>query len=81
MLPAARGVPAPLVFLGRNQVSQEGQLPLELPDARVSLVAQGVPSCLDRFPLVDPGGRGDRGTQPPPFLHSGQGVLGPQEDL
>lgn len=81
MLQAARGVPGPLVFLGRNQVSQEGRLPLELPDARVTLAAQGVPSCLDRFPLVDPEGPGDRGTQQPPFLHSGQGVLDPQEDL
>lgn len=81
MLPAAQVVPGPLVFLERNQVSQEGRLPLELPDAQETLAAQGAPSCLDRFPLVDLGARGGRGTQQPLFLHSGQGVLDPPEDL
>lgn len=38
-------------------------------------------SHLDRFPLVDPRGRGDRGAQQPPFPHSGQGVLDPPKDL
>lgn len=40
-----------------------------------------VDSYLDRFPLVDPRGRGDRGAQQPPFLHSGLGVLDPPKDL
>lgn len=40
-----------------------------------------VDSYLDRFPLVDLGARGGRGTQQPLFLHSGQGVLDPPEDL
>lgn len=81
MLLAAQVVLVPLVFLEQNQVSQEGRLPRELPDARETLAAQGVPSCLDRFPLVDPRGRGDRGAQQPPFPHSGQGVLDPPKDL
>lgn len=49
MLLAAQVVLVPLVFLEQNQVSQEGRLPRELPDARETLAAQGVPSCLEAF--------------------------------
>lgn len=60
------------------------QLQLKISSAEeviADLFIKPVDSYLDRFPLVDLRGRGDRETQQPPFLHSGQGVLDPQEDL
>lgn len=81
MLQAARAVPGALVFLERNQVSQERRLPLELPGGPEALAAQGAPSCLDRLPLANLGGRGDQGVRHPPLLRSGQAGPGPPEGL
>lgn len=44
-------------------------------------MVQEVPSCLDKFPLVCLGAREDLVAQRLQFLHSGQGGLGPLEDL
>lgn len=49
---AARLVPGCLVFPEQNQLSQEHQLPLEIQGDQETLVAQEVPSCLHRLPLV-----------------------------
>lgn len=74
-------VPDSQVFPEQNQLSQEYRLPLGVLGDQETLLAQGVPSCLHRFPLVPLGDQGGQGVQPPPFLHSGQGALDPPEGL
>lgn len=81
MLQVSQVVLADLTVLGQNLVSQEYLLPLETLEDREARVAQEVPPCLDKLPLVDQKGLGDRVAQCLPFLHSGQGILGPLEDL
>lgn len=80
-LQAAQLVPGCLVCLEQNQLFQEPQLPLEILGDQEILVAQEVPSCLDRLPLVYLGHQEDHVVQQPLFLHSGQGALDPLEGL
>lgn len=81
MVQATQVVLGTLVFLEQNQVFLVHQLPLEVQDDQEVLVAQGVPSCLDRLSLVCPGLQGDQGLQQPPSLHSVQGVRDLPEGL
>lgn len=53
MLQATQVVPGSLTFLEQNQLSQEYQLPLEILDDQETLVAQGVPSCLQEKPRMN----------------------------
>lgn len=81
VLQAGRVVLASRVFLGHSQVFQEYQHPLEILEDQEPLVAQEVPLCLDKFPLVCLGALEDPVIQHLQSLHSGQGALGPLELL
>lgn len=81
MLQAGRVVLASRGFLGHSQIFQEYQLPLEILEDQEPLVAQEVPPCLDKFPLVCLGALEDPVVQHLQSLHSGQGALGPLELL
>lgn len=81
VLQAGQVVLASQVSLGHSHVFQEHQLPPEILEDLEPLVAQEVPSCLDKFPLVCLGALEDRVVQHLQSLHSGQGVLGPLELL